>query len=547
MITWIQRYFHKHFKLVFLLILAAMAVPLIVIFSPSSGAGGSGHKIAERRFFSINLGNEEQTNRVFADAGLSAQLKAGYNALQGGQLQQYALQRVAGLAVADELHLPIPTSEQLAKYVGTLRAFHNESGQFDQKRYTAFGDSLKTGKNLTTADVNRVLRDDTRLEQLSKVVGGPGYVLPHDVRQQLIRTDSTWTVQVATLNYAAFNPTIADGEEVLKKFHEENSFRYEVPARPRLSYIEFKNQEFQPPVPPTEAEMRSFYLANQASFPVPADASPAPAVPADNFEKVRAQVETAVKNGAAARLATKAASDLAVALYDRKLAANSSALADFLAAQRRPAVAIPAFVPDAPPVNLPWLANYGDPISRLSQERFFSDPLQTPDGFVILLWNETLPGYKPMFPEVRERVAADWRDSEKRRLFNERGRTLRAQLQAAAKNGPAAFAAAATAEKLDVKTHANFTLRTPPQDLPYPAVSALNTLEAGDVSEMVATGDQGFFVYTQEKKLPDLNPSAPRYAELQKQIMLYTAGINENAYLGDLVENELKKSAPPQP
>ena len=115
MITWIQRYFHKHFQFVFLLILAAMAIPLVVIFSPSSGARGAQNKVLERDFFGLNLGNEGQASRLFSDGNLSAQLKAGYNALQGAQLQQYALQRVAGLAVADELHLPVPTADQVVK------------------------------------------------------------------------------------------------------------------------------------------------------------------------------------------------------------------------------------------------------------------------------------------------------------------------------------------------------------------------------------------------------------------------------------------------
>lgn len=546
MITWIQRYFHKHFKFVFLLILATMAIPLVVIFSPSSGAGRTGNRINERRFFNVNLGNETQAGRVFTDGSLSAQLKAGYNALQGAQVQQYALQRIAGLAVCEELHLPAPTADQVARYVTTLRAFQNESGQFDQLRYTAFGDSLKTSKSVTTADVNRVLRDDTRLDQLAKIVGGPGYVLPRDIRAQLIRGESAWTVQVATLDYAAFNPAIATGEDALKKFFDENAFRYEVPVRPRLSAVEFKHADFLPPGGPTEEEMRKFYNANQASFPVPAEATPA-AAPVDNFPKVRAQVETAMKDGLSARLATKAANDLTVAIYNAKFTANSPELAAFLAAQHRPAVAIPPFAPDAPPAGQPWLANYADQIAHLSPERFFSDPLPTPTSVVVLLWNETLPAYKPLFAEMHDRVLADYKDAEKRRLFIERGRTLHAQLQAAAKAGPAGFAPAAAAEKLDVKSYANFTLRKPPQDLPYPAVSALVSLAAGDVSDMIATGDQGLFVYTQEKKLPDLTPGNPRYVELQQQLMAFTAGADENAYLGDLVERELKKSTPANP
>lgn len=550
MISWIQRYFHKHFKLVFIMILVAMGLPMVVIYSTSgSGIGQTGARVLQRPFFNVNLGNEEEARRVFTDGNLSAQLKAGYAALQGAQLQQYSLQRIAGLAIADELHLPLPTADQVTKYVPTLRLFQDESGQFDQKRYTQFADSLKAGATVTTADVNRVLRDDVRLEQLGKIIGGPGYVMANDVRQQLIRSDSSWTVQVAALDYKSFDPDLTVTEEALKKFHEENSFRYDVPARPRLSYIEFKGEEFMPPVAPTEAELRAYYNANIASFPVPADpakkdAAPALTPAADNFPKVRAQVETALKNAASARAAAKAANDLTVALFERKLAANSPELAAFLAANRRTPVAIAPFAPDLPPADLPWLGNYADQISRLNQERFFTDPLPTSNSFVVLLWNESLPAYKPLLNEVRDRVAADYRENEKRKRFIERGRALRTQLQAAAQGGPEKFAGAAAAEKLTVKSHANFTLRQPPQDLPYSALGALQGLEPGKVSEMMLAGEQGLLVYVQDKKLPDLTPTNPRYAELQKQLMLFTAGTSENSYLGGLVERELKKIEP---
>lgn len=551
MISWIQRYFHKHFRLVFALILVAMGVPMVVIYSSSgSGIGQAGSKVLERPFFNVNLGNEEQSRRVFTDGNLSAQLKAGYAALQGAQLQQYSLQRIAGLAVGDELHIPAPTADQITKYVLTLRFFQDESGSFDQKRYTAFADSLKTGSTIKTADVNRVLRDDVRLEQLGKIVGGPGYVTPNDIRQQLTRSDSSWTVQVATLDYAGFAPAIPVTDEILKKYHDDNSFRYDVPARPRLSYVEFKGEEFLPPGAPSEAELRAFYSANAAQFPVPADADKKDAAPAltpagaDNFPKVRAQVEAALKNAVSARNAAKAANDLTVALFEKKLTANSPELAAFLAANRRPVTAIAPFAPDQPPADLPWLSSYAAQISRLGKDRFFSDPLPTTSSFVVLLWIDSLPAYKPLFSEVHDRVAADYKDNEKRKRFIEHGTALRARLQAAAQAGAEKFASAAAAEKLTLKSYANFTLRQPPQDLPYSALTALPGLEPGKVSEMSATGEQGLLVYVQEKKLPDLSPANPRYAELQKQLMAFTAGTNENSYLGGLVERELKKIEP---
>lgn len=551
MISWIQRYFQKHFRLVFAVILIAVAVPMVFIYSASGGTGdgqGTG-KLLERPFFGYNLGNAEQTRRIFSDGTWSIRLKAGYDALQGDQVQQYALQRIAGLALADELHLPVPTADQVAKAVATLRAFQNEQGQFDQTRYTQFADSLKTRNDLTGADINRILRDDVRLEALAKLVGGPGYVLPHDIKQQLVLADSTWTIQVATLDYAAFNPALNPTEDTLKNFHAENAFRYDVPARPRLSVVEFKGTDYLPSVAPTEAELRAFYNSNPARFPIPADAGKkddkptiTPAANVDHFPQVRAQVEAALKEAVGARGASKAANDLATAIFDRKLTANSPELTAFLAEQRHPAKAVAPFAPDQPPADMPWIASYTEQVSRLSKERHFSDPLPTTDSFVILLWNESLPGYKPLFTEVRDRVLADYKDGEKRKLFIARGQALRTQLAAAAKTASANFAATAAAEKLEVKSYAGFTLRQPPQDMPYQAFGTLQGLEAGQVAEMVADAEKGYLVFAQEKKQPDLAPGNPRYAELQQQMMIRTAANNGSTYLGELVERELKKS-----
>ncbi|HEX7631569.1 MAG TPA: peptidyl-prolyl cis-trans isomerase [Lacunisphaera sp.] len=543
MISWIQRYFQKHFRLVFLLILIAVAVPMVLVYSASGAADRGGGKLLERPFFGHNLGNAEELRRIYTDATWSVRLKAGYDAFQNDQIQQYAFQRVAGLALADQLGLPQPSNEEVSKSVLTLRLFQNEQGQFDQARYTQFGDSLKTRTDFTGADVTRIIRDDLRLEALGKVIGGPGYVLPHDIKQQLILADSTWTVQVATLDYAAFNPALNPTEDTLKKFHEENAFRYDVPARPRLSMVEFKNSEFIPAVAPTEAELRAFYNANAARFPVPAEADKKDEkTPVDNFPKVRAQVEAAIKDAVGARGASKAANDFATAMYDKKLAANSAELTEFLAANRRPAKAVAPFSPDNPPADLPWLGNYAEEISRLSKDRHFSDPLQTNDGFVILLWNDSLPAYKPLFSEVRERVLADYKESEKRKLFIARGQALRAQLQAAGKTSAANFGTVAANEKLEVKSYANFTLRQPPQDMPYQAISTLQNLNAGDVSEMAADAQKGYLVFAQEKKLPDLTPANPRYAELRDQMMLRISANGSSAYLAELVERELKKS-----
>lgn len=543
MISWIQKYFQKHFRLVFLMVLIAIGLPMIVIYSTSGSGWNDRVKVLERPFFNVDLANPEQARRLSIDADLSASLHPEIYYRLGGQLQRYALQRIAGLSLADELHLPAPTPDQLSRYVGTLRAFQNQSGQFDAAAYGQFSDQVKSGSlPYKVADVNRVLRDDYRLAELGKVLGGPGYLLPSDIKNQLALVDSSWTVQVASLDFAGFKPTINPTEDALKKFQEDNAFRYEVPARPRLSMIEFKNSEFNPPVAPTEAELRAFYNANIARFPVPEGdkKDAATAAGADNFPKVRDQVESALRTAASRRLAAAAANDLSVALYERKLAANSAQLTEFLTGQRRAPVSVPPFDPNNPPADKAWLAAHADALLRLNQDRFFSDALPTPDGYVIFLWQETLPGYKPSFAEVRDRVLADYTANEKRRLFIDRGNTLKAQLQAAAKS-PTGFADVAAKENLEVKSHANFTLREPPQDVPQPVLAALSRLNEGQVSDLIGAEDKGYFVFAQAKKLPDLTPANPRYAEIQAQYSSFIATASENSILAEMVEKELKK------
>jgi peptidyl-prolyl cis-trans isomerase D len=550
MISWIQRYFQKHFRLVFLAVLVAIGLPMVVIYSSSGGGHTENIKVLDRPFFGVNLDSPEQMRRISLDSELSVFLRAGYPALQAAQLKQYALQRITGLALADQLHLPTPTPDQVSKYILTLRAFQNEQGQFDQSAYTRFADSLKLATGgATIADVNRVLRDDARLAEVSKLLGGPGYLQPVDVKLQLSRVDSTWSVQVASLDYASFSPDLNPTEEALKKFHADNAFRYDVPARPKVSIIELKASEFRPTVNPTEDQARAFYQANLASFPAPADSEKKedPAAPVDNFPKVRAQVEAAMLNSASRRIASEFANQLTLALYERRdtLKPNSPALAEFLLSQRHPAVALPSFTPARPPADRPWLANYGAALSRLSPDRPFSDPLPSPDGYVVLLWNESLPAYSPAFVEVRDQVATDFRTSEKRRLFNERGAALKASLQAAA-GTPSGFADKAAAEKLEVKSYANFTLRQPPQDLPDVAANALLTLQGGQVSSFIATADKGLIVYAQSKQVPDLTPANPRYTEIQNQFTTMVASYGENTILGELTEAELKKTEIPE-
>ena len=169
---------------------------------------------------------------------------------------------------------------------------------------------------------------------------------------------------------------------------------------------------------------------------------------------------------------------------------------------------------------------------------------------MVLFWKETLAPRQPLLTEVRAKVAADYTENEKRKRFVDTGKMIRSQLENRLKAGEkfevaVAAVASATSTKLDAKTLPPFSRRTPPKDVESSVVAALDRLDKGGVSDMSIVKDQGLLVFAIDKKLPDLNESGAAYAAMRTQLATINARIGVSSYLGNMVEQELKKSEPP--
>jgi len=208
MISWIQRNFQHHFRLVFGLILAVTIVSFVVSYGPSAGLG-RGQKVVVRDFFGHKLDGASPAAGDLMDARLSINLQlGGPGGITADQMATYALQRVAALHIADQFQLPGPTPAELTEFIRNLRLFMGTSGQFDADRYAQFRASLRNSPGLTEGDVLRIINEDARIAKVQGLLSGPGYVLPADVREQLDRSDTTWKVATAVVDYASFKPRI---------------------------------------------------------------------------------------------------------------------------------------------------------------------------------------------------------------------------------------------------------------------------------------------------------------------------------------------------
>ncbi len=557
MISWIQKYLQHHFRSIFAVLLAGVIISFVFTIGASPGIGSAGREVMERHFFNYDLNLPDDQRRLFGEAQISAQLQVGaFGGLDADQIQNYAFQRGATLHLADAWHIPAATPAEIVDAIKNLRMFAGVDGQFDAKAYATFRDNLKTNpRGLSEADVARVLGNDVRADKVNKLLAGPGYVLPVDIKNQLDRADTSWSLATATAGYAGFKVDLKPTDVELTKFFEENAFRYEIPPRIVATYVDFPTANYAAVVTITEAEVRAYYDQNPARFPKPPEVKPADAKtpppsianPAVDFAAVRSQVEAALKLDRAQKLAVKAASDLTVALFEAK-ARSGPELDALLAGRKLASKPLAPFTREAGPAELGGSPEIAAEAFKLNADRFVSEALATPGGAAVLFWKDTQAARKPLLTEVREKVSADYLENEKRKRFVELGKSIKSQLEARLKAGDtfekAVAAAAAAGVKLEPKTIAPFTLRDRPQDIDYSVLGTLERLNKGQVSDMAISADKGLFVYAADKKAPDLSEANPRYAETRTQLASYSSRMGASAYIAELVQRELKKSEP---
>jgi len=550
MISWIQKNFQQHYRIVFGLLLVLIIISFVFITNASSGFGGAEHKVQKTPFFDLNLGAREDVEKITRDASIAIELQYGMSAGSIPQFQELALSRYAALHMANQLHVPAPSKIELTDYIKTLRAFSGADGQFDAKRYDEFRKSVAKDKANSEALISRVLSDNLRIERVNQLVAGPGYALPADVKRELTLADTSWTLATATIDRASFTPAITPTEAELTKYFEENALAYTIPAQVSVSYVEFSADAVLPSLPaPAETDVRAFYDNNAARFPI-ADRKPGEvANPDTDYLKVRSDVEAAMKRALASRLAATAAGDTALALYDKKLTLNSPEFAAFLAQNKLAFKDVPPFSQANVPAELGLNPAIPAEALKLSKDRPVSDAIPTEKGSVILFWKDTLASRQPTFLEVRAKVSADYIDNEKAKRFTTLGQTLRAAIQARLKAGDtfekaANSAAASSNVKVETKTLPAFTLRQPPQDFNGSLYEALQNLPKGEVSAMIVESDKGHFAYAQDKKVPDLSETNPQYTTTLARIAQANAAGNAQAFFRDLVTQELAKSAP---
>lgn len=520
MITWLQNFFLKHNKWLFGGLLIVIIVTFVLTIGPQSFFGSSGRPQREAmNYYGYDLSSEADQRSMVMAAEISSIFHPELQ-VQREQLMDYAYLRVAALGLARQLGIPNPSQEALREYVETFRIFQDpQSGDFSAESYRSIMDAMQANDRYPRESIGRVMREDYRIAQVREALGGPSFALPFEMRKEYLDQQTEFTVTLAHFDYQSYEPDISPSREDLEQFFRENPSRYEIPETLSVTALVFRQDAYLDDVPePDEADLESTFVANRSTYEEARESSESESEDGEasdlTLDDVREEVLADWRREEARRIAARQSEQFSVRLWQEEIARDSEAFDALLEEFEVDTLSVPPYSRNQPPTvaglspqlfNSMW-------IYRGDSNRYFSDIAQTDEGAALLVADDFSEARMPEFEEVRDDVEADYRQSEKRRLFAEEGARLRETIQERLESR--SFQEIAASHGLELKELDPFTGENVPQELRQSQVwSQARFLSEGSVSPMVMQDQRGTFAYVADREVPEIEADSEGFNE----------------------------------
>ena len=547
MISWIQHHLIRHGRWIFLSLLALIIVAFVFTIGATPGCTTDRSGYEENLYYGIDLNSPRESGVIIEKVRLSAFLDD--QQIRGDeQFQSQLTSRIALLHLAEEIGIPSPSQETLADYITTKDAFRGDNGEFSADSYTKFVDSVESNPLTSQGLTIVVLEEDYRINQIGSVLSGPGYLLPSQAIAQTQRNATELDLATAELNYADFTPEIAAEETELREYYDANTLRYEIPERIQASYVFFDLKGFAEKVPePSEAELREHFISKQDGFVANFESTqsePAKLVAGEEaeitkevntvtFSDVREAVTQSFLIQQETRLANEAAQGFAYTLYRDEIKRDSAAFVALLNDSNLSLTEIePYTLADASQRALS--SELLESAFKLGGNRYYSDAYAVDGGFSVLLYEGRIAPEIPEFETVQSEVTKDYKIDEKRRLFNEKGESLQAELKTKIVEG-IDFDEAAKALGLSTASFDTFSVQEAPRELSRSALQMAQGMQSGDVSPMLTSNGIGNFVYLANKTIPKITSDNEELKQAEDFLARYAAYTSGSSFANELV------------
>lgn len=549
MISWIANLVQKRGKVIFSILLAIVIVAFV--FTIGAGPGlvkNEKRQSLHRDFYGIDLNSSGQLQTLQSATMVSRYLD-GTRQYNENQFKQQMLVRQVRLFLADELAIPEPTDAQLGDFLKTKRAFQNASGRFDKSLLQNFVSTLSDDSYINDAFVMDVIKEDYRLEKLDELLSSPGFSFKEEALASIAREKTTWSVEVASLEYASFKPEITVDDEAIQDYFKTNELVYRIPDEYTIAFVEFDGTVVKDAMEdPGDDVLQHFFLTNRSKFAqaekalTPEGEETAALAPLEIYEKIRGDVYNEWAKEQKTARAVEVANEFIGDLFDNGIKFQSIEFKKILLDLGLKLKPLPPFTskPETQLIGIVPQQLYQEAF-RLDSERYFTDVVPNRDNtkYLVAFLESKSDARNPELDEVKAKVVADYTAAKKQEAFAEKGTSLKAEIDAA--NGDLASVSEANGMKLE--SYDSFTFVEKPEALSYQLLQAIEPLKAGEVSDMITVGDNGYFVKVTAKNTPEITADDERFAAVSSSLEGYSGYTRYQAIIDQLLSLKLEQPA----
>lgn len=535
MISWLQTKLQKHLLLVFI-VFAVLIIAFIVQIGNQGPIGGGKEATADLFFYDSPMNTEASRVKLTRDAQLSVSLSRNPRASQN-----LPYERATALFIANQHLIPEPSEDQLLEYIKTLPAFQNQLGEFDAQAYNMILDSISFGGAFDKNDLHRVLVDDYRIAKVYTVLRGAGFVNESEILDSLSQRLAKWSVLVADADLNAYTPDVEVTDEMLQQHYEDFSFTYQTPERRVVNYVEIDAANFVDEIKPSEDELITYFEANIDRYqPAPSEDPEAEPAEPITFEQARLAVRQDLRLEKAREVAAERAYDLVVGIHENEFSRESEGLKDAIAAMDLEVKTASSFAANETPIGTTWGRNMVTEAFKLTEGRFYSEPLQHGNQSIVLFYNNVIEPTIPSFETLKQRIQVDVLAEKHREARSAFAIELQEKL-AAASGSEDTFGAVAEEAGLTVASYSDFTLSEPAEGLDRRALSAILELDSGNVSDFVRLDgeNKGAYIYVISKDTPEVSKEDPQYAQVEQSLKNFSSQFAAEQYINTLTVQEL--------
>lgn len=547
MISWISNLIQKRGKIIFSVLLFIIIIAFVFTIGAGPGIVSSDKTNYQREFYGIDL-NSTADIQVLQNTTMVSRYINGMRQYDESQFQQQMLVRQVRIFLADELSIPEPTEDALKTFIKSKRSFQNETGQFEKALFQGFVTSLKGGSQINEGFVSRTLKEDYRLEQLDRLMTGPGMISEKEVISSVAREKTTWDLEIVKTDYTDFNPTIEAAEENVAEYFGRNQFRYEIPKEYTISFVEFSAANITEAVEdPGEEELQRYFLTHRSKFEnaekaITPEVEDAEALsPLDVFEELKDDVFNAYANDQKTGQAVVLANDFTGTIFDNEIPYQSLEFKKLLLEYGLKLKSIPPFTvkTNTQLIGLVPAALYENAMV-LDDSRYFTDVIAHRDGdkFLVGFLEAQTEARIPQLDEVRTLVVRDYKSEQKTALFSEHGISLATTFREKLQSGET-FIQLAEAETLAYEKPESFLLTEKPESIPFQLLQSIEELKSGELTDMITIEGTGYFVLVNEKAVPEISEEDPRYISMFEGLSNYSAVMRYQALIDDMISKKL--------